>query len=260
MLYSQYALERYANVTPVNKPHKEPQLTFKEPVFEKKNLLDELLDRVDTLPEDHPAIQFCNKRMIPKGKLSNLYYIDNIADIEQLSEKMKGRIKSKEPRLVLPFYDDKKQLTGVTCRALDNNPLRYITVKIKDELLVFGQDVLNPKDHIYVTEGPIDSLFIPNAIAVSGTGFNKLELLPYDRTKMTIIVDNQPRNKEVCKVIENIIEKNYNVVIWPQTQKEKDINDLILAGKSPSSVKSIIDKNTFQGLQARANFFAWKRC
>ena len=261
MLYSQYALERYANDTPKNKPHREPQLTFKEPVFQKKSILDELLDRVDTLPEDHQAVQFCNKRLIPADKFERLYYIDNISNIEQLSDKMKDRIKSKEPRLVLPFYDTQKRLTGVTCRALDNNALRYITVKIRsDELLVFGQDHLNPQDHIYVTEGPIDSLFLPNSIAVSGTGFNKLELLPYDKSKMTIIVDNQPRNKEVCKVIENIVDKNYNVVIWPQTQKEKDINDLILAGKSPSSVKSIIDRNTFQGLQARANFFAWKRC
>jgi hypothetical protein len=174
---------------------------------------------------------------------------------------MKNRIKGEEPRLVMPLYDNKLQLAGVTCRALGNEELRYITVKIKqDELLVFGRESVNSKKHIYVTEGPIDSLFLPNAIAVIGTGFNKLELLEYSKDNMTVIVDNQPRNKEVCKVIENLVEKDYNVVIWPQSLKEKDINDIVKAGKSLAYVQSLIDKNTFRGLQARANFYAWKRC
>jgi hypothetical protein len=261
MLYSQYALERYANGAAPNKAHKDPQLSFREPVIEKKHLIDELFERVDTLPDEHIAVQFCNKRQIPKDALSKLYFIDDIKKVEQLSDKMKDRIQSNEPRLVIPLYDDKLQLAGITCRALGNESLRYITVKIKsDALLVFGRENLNSKKHIYVTEGPIDSLFLPNAIAVIGTGFNKLEQLEYSKDNMTVIVDNQPRNKEVCQVIENLIEKDYNIVIWPQSLKEKDINDIVKAGKSPASVKAMIDKHTFSGLQARANFYAWKRC
>jgi hypothetical protein len=149
----------------------------------------------------------------------------------------------------------------MTCRALGDEQLRYITVKIKsDELLVFGMDVVDESKHIYVVEGPIDSLFIDNCIAVSGTGFNKLELLPFKKEDMTVIVDNQPRNKEVCKVYNDLIAKGYRIVIWPQSQKEKDINDLILAGKTKAQVKSIIDKNACANLQAKANFFTWKRC
>jgi len=261
MLYSQYAMERYANGASPNKAHKTPQLTFKEPVVEKRSIIDELFERLDKLPEDHIAVTFCNSRKIPANKFNQLYFIDNIKKVEQLSDKMKDRIQSEEPRLVIPLYDEKLQLAGITCRALGNESLRYITVKIKSEaLLVFGRESLNPEKHIYVTEGPIDSLFLPNAIAVVGTGFNKLELLEYPKDNMTIIVDNQPRNKEVCKVIENLIEKNYNVVVWPQSLIEKDINDMVKAGKSPASVKLMIDKFTFNGLQARANFYAWKRC
>lgn len=261
MLYSQYALERYADGAAPNKAHKTPQLTFREPVVEKKTIIDELFDRLDTLPEDHGAVLFCKNRKIPEDKFKQLYFIDNIKKVENLSDKMKDRINSEEPRLVIPLYDENLQLAGITCRALGNEVLRYITVKIKsDALLVFGRESLNPEKHIYVTEGPIDSLFLPNAIAVVGTGFNKLELLEYPKNNMTIIVDNQPRNKEVCKVIENLVEKDYKVVIWPQYLKEKDINDMVKAGKSPASVKALIDKNTFQGLQARANFYAWKRC
>jgi hypothetical protein len=261
ILYSQYALERYADGAAPNKAHKDPQLTFVEPVVEKKTLLDEIMDRVDGLPVDHIARKFCDSRLIPEDKLKNLYFIDNIKKVEQLSDKMIDRIQGKEPRLVIPLYDDKLQLAGITCRALGNESLRYITVKIKsDALLVFGRESLNSKKHIYVTEGPIDSLFLPNAIAVVGTGFNKLELLEYSKDNMTIIVDNQPRNKEVCNVIENLIEKDYAIVIWPQSLKEKDINDMVKAGKSLASVKALVDKHTCRGLQARANFYAWKRC
>ena len=260
-LYSQYALERYADGAAPNKAHKTPQFKFVEPVIEKKNLLDELLDRLDTLPIDHVVIKYCQDRKIPEDKFKSLYFIDNIKKVEQISDAMKDRIKGEEPRLVMPLYDANLQLSGITCRALGKEELRYITVKIKqDELLVFGRETVNVKKHIYVTEGPIDSLFLPNAIAVIGTGFNKLELLDYSKDNMTVIVDNQPRNKEVCKVIENLVEKNYNVVIWPQTLKEKDINDIVKAGKSLAYIKSLIDKNTFRGLQARANFYAWKRC
>lgn len=260
-LYSQYAMERYANGAAPNKAHKTPQLTFKEPIVEKKSLIDELFDRLDKLPDDHIAVTFCKGRKIPEDKFKQLYFIDNIKKVENISEKMRDRIKSEEPRLVIPLYDGKLQLAGITCRALGNETLRYITVKIKsDELLVFGRESLNPEKHIYVTEGPIDSLFLPNSIAVVGTGFNKLDLLEYSKDNMTIIVDNQPRNKEVCKVIENLIDQNYNIVIWPQSLKEKDINDIVKAGKTPASVKAMIDKHTFRGLQARANFYAWKRC
>ena len=262
MLYAQYALERYADGAAPNKAHKDPQFTFTEPVVEKKeNLLDMILDRVDTLPDDHIAIKFCNSRMIPKSMFKRLYFIDNMKKIEQISESMRDKIKTDEPRLVLPYFDTNMQLTGISCRALGNETLRYVTVRIKEgELLVFGRECLNPKKHIYVTEGPIDSLFLPNSIAVSGTGFNKLEQLSYSKDIMTVVVDNQPRNKEVCKVIENLIDKDYQIVIWPQALKEKDINDIIKSGKSESDVKTLIDKNTCRGLQAKANFYAWKRC
>lgn len=261
MLYSQYALERYADGAAPNKAHKTPQLTFKEPVIEKKSLIDQLFDRLDKLPDDHIAVTFCKGRKIPEDKFRQLYFIDNIKKVENISDKMRDRIQTEEPRLVIPLFDSELQLAGITCRALGNETLRYITVKIKsDELLVFGRENLNPSNHIYVTEGPIDSLFLPNSIAVIGTGFNKLEHLQYSKDIMTIIVDNQPRNKEVCKVIEKLIDQNYNVVIWPQSLKEKDINDIIKAGKTPAAVKAMIDKHTFRGLQARANFYAWKRC
>jgi len=261
-LYSEYVLERYSEGLPQNKPHQKAEHNFKmeEPKFDapKTRILDDLLNRLDTLPSDNEAVEFCVKRKIPKEMFNKLYYIENIKDIVQLNSSYKDQIKTIEPRLVIPFFDSKGQLTGVTCRALRNESLRYVTIKIKeDNLLIFNLDNVDMNKTIYVTEGPLDSLFLPNAIAVSGTTFGKLESLDIPKDKMVVIFDNQPRNKEVCKLLDKVIQNNYNVVIWPQTLAAKDINDIVLEGKDPLK---IIDKSIFSGLEAKIKFTEWKRC
>ena len=260
--YSQYTLERYNEGLPNNKPHQKIEDKFKmeEPVFQKKEerLLDKLLDRLDTLPEDNEAVKFCVNRNIPLEKFHNLYYIKNIKDIVQLNSKYKDNIKTEEPRLVLPFYNTNDELIAVTCRALRNESLRYVTVKIKeDELLAFGLDKLDKEKTIFVVEGPIDSLFLPNCVAVAGTAFTKLDTLNLPKDKVVAILDNQPRNKDVCKILNKMIDSQYKVVIWPQSLEQKDINEMVLAGKNPAD---IIKKHTFQGLEAKIKFTEWKRC
>lgn len=260
--YNHYVMERYNQGLPSNKPHQKIEEFFKteEPVFEKKEerLIDKLLDRLDNLPEDNEAVQFCAKRKIPLEKYHRLYFIDNISKIDQLSSKYKERIATKEPRLVLPFYNIDGELAAVSCRALRDEKLRYVTIKIKDdEILAFGIDQLDLEKTIYVVEGPIDSLFLPNAIAVAGTAFSKLDKLGLPKDKIVAMLDNQPRNKDVCKIAEDAINKGYRVVIWPQILDEKDINDMVLAGKDPLK---IIKANTFQGLEAKVKFTSWKRC
>lgn len=258
--YSQYAMEKYAEGNNVKLSNTVPEMVFTEPAFktQEERLLDKLLDRLDTLPEDNEAVQFCLKRNIPKEKFKLIYFIDNVKNIAQLNDTYKESIKTEEPRLVLPFYDSNGQLSGVTCRALRGEALRYITVKVKDNVpLLFGINDVNKEETIYVVEGPIDSLFLDNAIAAAGTSFSKINSLGINTGNMVLIFDNQPRNKEVCKIIEKNIDQGYNVVIWPQNIEEKDINDMVTAGRD---VKSIIKKNTFQGLTAKAKFIAWKRC
>ena len=115
-----------------------------------------------------------------------------------------------------------------------------------------GVDKTKP---IYVVEGPIDSLFVDNCIAVAGTSFDKVESV-LDINSLVFIFDNQPRNKEVCKIMEKHIRKNMKMVIWPQQVQEKDINDMVKAGRK---VSQMIKQNTYQGLQAMVKFTSWKR-
>lgn len=259
-LYREYSLERYANGEN-GRPHAAPEFKFEAPVFQPQptgRSFLESLQRVDTLPDTHEVREYLRLRSIPESQLHRLYFIDDIKKIEGFAERYQNTIQTHEPRLVIPFYGTAGLLTGLSCRGLRNEALRYITVRANDaDPLIFGYDQVDLSRPIYVTEGPLDSLFLPNALAVGGTGgFGKLHKLYLDRTRTTIVIDNQPRNAEVCKVYQKMIAEGYQVFIWPRYTTAKDINDLVSIGADP---KAIIDNHSYVGLTAQIKFNEWKK-
>jgi len=119
---------------------------------------------------------------------------------------------------------------------------------------VFGLDKIDRDKHIYVVEGPLDSLFLDNCLAVGGSEFSNL---PKENT--TIVFDNEPRNQEICNNIEESIRKEYSVCLWPVQNPHKDINDMILSGMSSSDITSQIKENTYRGTEARLRFAEWRK-
>lgn len=257
LLYNQYSFENYAENKPLS--NTKPEIVFEQPHFKKpeERLLDSLLERLDTLSADHEAVQFCLNRKIPQQRFNQIYFINNIKNIVQLNDKYKASITTEEPRVVFPFYDENGLLTAVTCRAIRGEALRYITVKVsEDKPLIYGLDAVNKNNDVYVVEGPIDSLFLDNSIAIAGTSLGKTSIASLPKEKLIVVFDNQPRNKEVCKIIYKTIQNGFRVVIWPQSIVEKDINEMVVAGRD---VKTIIKKNIFSGLEAEVKYAAWKR-
>ena len=111
---------------------------------------------------------------------------------------------------------------------------------------------------IYCVEGPIDSLFLPNCIAVGSSDLNKVEShIPKSIT--TLVFDNQPRNPEIVRIMYQAMEKDYNVVVWSDNIAEKDINEMILSGKTEREVKDTIAQNTYSGLLARTKLMEWRK-
>ena len=254
-VYNQYKLESYSdnnfgNVAP---------MVFEQPKFKTKSqkLLDNIVINLSELDEEHEAVKFCLNRNIPKDKFCKIYYIDQINKIVKLNKDYETSIRSKEPRLVFPFYDEDKNLTAVTCRGIRGEALRYITVKLQDNKpLIYNLDSVNLQKIVYVVEGPIDSLFIDNCIALAGLSISKINGLKIPKQNLVVIHDNQPRNKEVCNIVEKTIDQGYRCVIWPQTVDKKDVNDMV---NFNYNVKKIISENTFNGLEAKAKFIGWKR-
>ena len=259
ILYKQYVLERFADgETGRGKGHSKPQkvMDFK-PVFKKKTLIDQLMDKLSILPRDHEAVEYALGRGLPKESLSRLYYVDNVQNVVGLNEKYKESIKTTEPRLAIPFMDASGRLTAVSLRGMRGEALRYILVKVNEDApTVYGMDTVDKNKPVIVVEAPLDSLFIPNSIACAGTSFNKIDELGLNKEQTTIVFDNQPRNKEVCNLLDKYINLGYNVVIWPSNVSGKDINEM--ENEGIDSYK-LIQENTFSGLSAKAKYSLWRK-
>jgi len=259
ILYKQYVLERFADgETGRGKGHSKPQkvMDFK-PVFKKKRLIDQLMDKLSILPRDHEAVEYALGRGLPKESLSRLYYVDNVQNVVGLNEKYKESIKTAEPRLAIPFMDASGRLTAVSLRGMRGEALRYILVKVNEDApTVYGLDTVDKNKPVIVVEAPLDSLFIPNSIACAGTSFNKIDELGLIKEQTTIVFDNQPRNKEVCNLLDKYINLGYNVVIWPNNVSGKDINEM--ENEGIDSYK-LIQENTFSGLSAKAKYSLWRK-
>ncbi len=135
----------------------------------------------------------------------------------------------------------------------------YITVKLnEDNHKIFGLDNINKEEYVYVVEGPIDSMFLENAVATADSNLTSAAK-HIDKSKVVLVYDNEPRNKELHKQMDKAIEEHYNVVIWPEMIEEKDVNDMILNGFSPDEIQDIISKHTFVNLRAKMEFINWKK-
>jgi hypothetical protein len=166
-------------------------------------------------------------------------------------------VNGEHPRLIIPFYDTTGNLFAIQGRAFGNEQPKYLTIKLDEtKQKVYGLERVNFQKHIYITEGPIDSLFIDNCLAAAGADL----ILKVSSENVTYIFDNEPRNKEIVKRMYKMIDKNYNIFIWPESIRSKDINDMIISGRLIDEVKSIISNNTYNKLSALTRLNTWKKC
>ena len=242
-MYKEYVLERYKGDAPKTE---QPEFNFEAPKFKKKDPHLEDLISINTLNVDHPARQFVASRKIPEEFYSDLYLCPKFFEWSKIQSQQE------HPRLVIPFRDEAGEVFAAQGRAFGKETPKYLTIKFDDKPKIFGLDRIDFSRRFYVVEGPIDSLFLDNCIAVAGADFRSLP--PGDTT---IILDNEPRSREIIKQMERLVHQNYELVIWPDSILQKDINDMILTGVK--DIQTTIDNNTFSGLEAKMKLAAWKR-
>jgi len=247
-IHDEYVMERFkSGLTGAGMNVAEPKFEFQKPVFKKTPLSE--LTKVSELNNSHPAKEYLSKRQIPEKYFSKFYYT------EDFHAWAKTETKIKESRIVIPLISKSGNFFGFQGRALDKTAkLRYITTILDDKYVkLFGLDSVDFNKTIYVTEGPFDSLFLSNAIAMCGSDVHLDKSIYKDRV---FILDNEPRNLQIVKRYEKLIDAGEKIVIWPSTIKEKDINDMVIAGLNP---QQIIKRNTYQGLEAKVQFTTWKK-
>jgi hypothetical protein len=266
-LADQYARERFIEKNNgENRSNPEPKPDFTKvgpPKFMKGSSPLKRIKKISQLAFDHPAKKYVQRRRIPPTYHHKLFYAPKFkAWVNSFKPGFFESIENDEPRLVIPMIDSNGYFIGCQGRAFSKKSIRYLTVMMQeDRPKVFGMDALKQNEQIYVVEGPIDSMFIPNTIAMAGADLNIENVLTnVSRDLVTVVMDNEPRNKQIVDRIDQMIDRGYNVCIWPQEVGElKDINDMILSGIDPEHLKIIIDQNTHSGLQAKAALTFWKK-
>jgi transcription elongation factor Elf1 len=260
MLYKDFLKEKFTNdveLKSLPKPVTEPQVSYVEKFYGNDTLGPlRYLTKISQLEWNHPAKKYIYQRKIPIEYHPKLRYTPTFNKFvnsllpERLPEKYD------EGRLLIPFLDTQGHCFGFQGRSFKENGLRYITIMLTDKLSkVFGLDTVDINKRVYILEGPIDAMFIKNSVAMAGSDMSSFVVMD-----SVYVYDNEPRSKEICHKMENVIKRNGNICIWPEDVREKDINDMILAGKSSLDIQKTIDDNTYSGLLAQLEFNKWKKC
>jgi transcription elongation factor Elf1 len=263
-LYKEYVLERYKSGESGFSNFKAPTFDIPSPRFDKvsKQKVFEHAEWVDKLPSGHFCLEYVTKRNIPSSFYDKLLFTQHYKQFCDALIPNHGKQLVDDARLVILFYDEYNEVIAVSGRALETSDktLRYITLRTNesDKKLIYGLDRVNLKETVKIVEGPIDSLFLKNCVA---SGDANLTLCADDISsdKIVLIFDNEPRNKEICKMMQDAIRLKYNIVIWPDTIRGKDVNEIILSGKSQSEIEEIISSNTFKDIEAQLKFNMWKK-
>jgi hypothetical protein len=244
-LHKQYTLEKFKEGhTGKNFVVEEPKFEFTKPVFKKK--LD--LPKASTNPV---AKEYLEKRKLNPEKF---YFADKFKQWSNTQKHTFDNIGMDESRIIIPMYDTDSNLIGFQGRALGSNSVKYITVMLSDDApKIYGLDQIDISKSIYIVEGPFDSTFIQNAVAMCGSD---IDIRSFGWCNYIYVFDNEPRNREIVNRISKTINRGDKIVIWPTTIQQKDINDMVLAGLN---VMDVLKSNIYSGLEAKIKFNNWKK-
>lgn len=262
-LHKEYAMERFTDKSrtkPTVAKTKTDLRLQRKPDYLKNTPLSKL-KKISQLPVDHPARKYILARKIPTNQHYRLFYaskfykfcnecVPNKFDLDNLKD---------EPRLVIPFIDQNDRLIGFQGRAFGKTQPKYITIMLDENApKIYGLDKADLSTPLTVVEGPIDSMFLHNAVAMAGADAS-LRGLNISAVDAVFCYDNEPRSREIIRRMEKAIDNGYAVVIFPNTIEEKDINDMVLCGRDPEEIQAIISSNTFKGLSAKAKLSEWRK-
>ena len=243
-VHKQYVMEKFKEGhTGRNFVIDEPDIKFEAPKFKKKLKLPKASEH------PRPAGYLTARKLNP----DDFYYAEHFKKFVNSLKPTFDDTKHDEERIIIPLYYE-KNLIGLQGRSINPNPVKYITVMLDDDApKIYGLDNIRRDAPVYITEGPFDSTFIRNAIAMCGAD---ADISRWGISNPVWIYDNEPRNREITNRISKTIDSGQSVVIWPESIDDKDINDMVMNGLD---VQSVIESNTYSGLEAKLKFTTWKK-
>jgi len=263
-LYREYTLEKYKTGETNNSYSANTILNIQPPKFGRveKAKIFEHAEWCSKLPSGHYCLEYLSKRQIPKDFYNKLLFTQHYKKFVDALVLNHGKQIVDDARLIIPFYNEYDDLIAVSGRALETSDktLRYVTIRTNDSenKLIYGMDRINLNQSVKILEGPIDSMFLTNCVA-SGDANLTIVANEISSDEKLLIFDNEPRNKEIVKMMQDAIKLDHNVVIWPNNIKGKDINEMIIAGKTVDEIEKIISSNSFRSIEAQLRFNMWKK-
>ena len=245
VLHKQYTMEKFKEgFTGKNFVVEEPILEFTKPVFKKS--LD--LPKASEVPA---AKEYLEKRKIDP---TQFYFTNKFKAWVNTQKQTFDTIGRDESRIIIPLYDTQRNLIGFQGRSLGPNSVKYITVMLTDDApKIYGLDKIDETKPIYITEGPFDSSFVENSVAMCGSD---IDIRTFGWSDYIWVYDNEPRNREIVNRISKTIDRGDKVIIWPNQVIQKDINDMVISGHN---IMTILKLNTYSGLEAKVQFNNWKK-
>jgi predicted RNA-binding Zn-ribbon protein involved in translation (DUF1610 family) len=245
-LHKQYTFEKF------KEGHSGKNFTTEEPVFKFEKPKFKTHINLPKSSSNEEAKKYLESRNLNPDKF---YYTDKFKLwVNSIKKTFEDKdLKYDEPRIVIPLFY-KKELIGFQGRTLGSSLIKYITIMLDDDApKIYGLDRIERSKTVYIIEGPFDSEFVNNSIAMCGADGDIGKWIDND---FVWVYDNEPRNAEILARISKVIERGEKVVIWPSTIKEKDINEMVLSGLN---VQDVIESNTYSGLEAKLKFTTWKK-
>ena len=181
-------MERYKEGT-IGGNVPKPDLTqfVSKPEFKKRTVN---LESLSSLNKSHPAKQYALGRGIPEDKLDRLYYCPEFKKWTNTQKQTFSNTTQDDDRIIIPINDTDGNLLGFQGRALSPQAkMRYITVMLEDKPKLFGLDTLNTNDPIYIVEGPFDSFFLENSVAMCGSD---VDIRTFGWSDYIWVFDNEP--------------------------------------------------------------------
>jgi len=257
ILYKEYKLEKFKEnntarqIKPKVDMRKVKRVVSAKPTFKVDHLKD--LQRIKDLNNSHPAKEYLLNRKLPIGAL---YFTEKFKEwTNSVKPGTFEDLRHDEPRIIIPFREKDGTVFGFQGRSLSSDGLRYITILLEeDRTKIFGLERVDTTRRVFVVEGPLDSLLLDNAVAMAGADVSAVgDILGDD---VVYVYDNEPRNKQITDRIQKHIKAGDQVVIWPREVREKDVNDMVLAGRN---VNSIVKSSVYSGLKSTLKFNEWKK-
>jgi len=256
-LYNSYCMERFKS----NKSE-----LVKAPKIKKNKItqsgLDVLFPKLSILEDDHPAVIYARSRSFPRSMFDKIYYCDNSKKLQKVHPSFENKNSTDTAaRIIFPAYTRRGALIGFCARDIaENSNFRYTVYRLLDNYpFLYNIPRIDFEKRVYVVEGVIDSMFLPNCLAVGNSNLSNAYRVVKKRKDAVLIFDNEPRNKQIVKAMEKAAKMGFSVVIWPRNTSGKDINEMVEAGVSQEDILALINNNSYHGPKFFLNLMEWNR-